>query len=110
MMARLDESLVQLQGFYVSDEEVLALAQRWAASCGAWLSPVERELIRYAREELEGAFPIARLYERFKGEISYRQLSKLGRRWEHNGWLTPPPSVTEARQVTDELWELSTAS
>ena len=34
MLARLDESLVELQGFYVSDEAVLALAQRWAASRG----------------------------------------------------------------------------
>jgi len=110
MMARLDESLLQLQGFYVSDEAVLALAQRWAASRGVWLAPIERALVRYARQELDGAFPLARLYEQFKGEISYRQLVKLGRRWEHNGWLSPPTSVVEARQVTDELWELATAS
>jgi len=110
MMARLDESLVQLQGFYVSDEEVLALAQGWAASQGALLSSVERALVRYAQEELDGAFPIGRLYEQFKGEISYRQLAKLGRRWEHNGWLASPASVVEARQVTDELWELATRS
>ena len=107
MMARLDESLVQLQGFYVSDEAVLALAQRWAASRGVWLAPVERALVRYAHKELHGAFPVGRLYEQFKGEISYRQLVKLARRWEHNGWLSPPASVVEARQVTDELWELA---
>jgi hypothetical protein len=107
MVARLDASLVQLQGFYVPDEAVLALAQRWAASRGVWLAPIERALVRYARQELGGAFPLARLYEQFKGEISYRQLAKLGRRWEHNGWLSPPASVVEARQVTDELWELA---
>ena len=108
MLARLDESLVELQGFWVSDEEVLALAGRWATS-GVQLSPVERELVRYARRELEGAFPVGRLYEQFKGDISYRQLVKLARRWEHNGWLSPPASVVEARQVTDELWELADA-
>ena len=107
MLARLDESLVELQGFYVSDEEVLALAGRWSASRGVWLSPVERELVAYARQELEGAFPVHRLYEQFKGDISYRQLAKLARRWEHNGWLSPPPSVVEARQVTDELCEMA---
>ena len=110
MMARLDESLVQLQGFYVSDEAVLALAQRWAASRGVSLSPVERELVVYARQELDGAFPVHRLYDQFKGEISYRQLAKLARRWEHNGWLSPPASVIEARQVTDELWELASVT
>ena len=107
MMARLDESLVELQGYYVPDEDVLALARRWAESCPALLSPVERELVLYARTELAGAFPVGRLYEQFKGRISYRQLVKLGRRWESNGWLAPPATVVEARQVTDELWELA---
>jgi hypothetical protein len=107
MMARLDESLVELQGFYVPDEAVLALARRWVEAHAIQLSPVERDLVRYAREELGGAFPIGRLYERFKGRISYRQLSKLGRRWEHTGWLSPPASVVEARRVTDELWALA---
>jgi hypothetical protein len=108
MMARLDESLVELQGFYVPDEAVLALGRRWAGPYATRLSPVERELVRYAHEELAGAFPIGRLYERFKGRISYRQLSKLGRRWEHAGWLSPPASVIEARRVTNELWDLAT--
>ena len=94
----------------MSDEAVLALAQRWAASRGVSLSPVERKLVVYARQELDGAFPVHRLYDQFKGEISYRQLAKLARRWEHNGWLSPPASVIEARQVTDELWELAAAT
>jgi hypothetical protein len=56
-------------------------------------------------EELGGAFPIGRLYEAFRGAISHRQLVKLGQRWEGAGWLTAPPSATEARQVTDGLRE-----
>jgi hypothetical protein len=110
MVARLDDSLVQLQGFYVPDEAVLALADRWAGSQGAQLTPVERALVRYAQRELDGAFPVARLYEQFKGDISYRQLAKLGRQWEHKGWLSPPPSAIEARQVTGELQELASTS
>jgi hypothetical protein len=110
MMARLDESLVQLQGFYVPDEAVLNLTQRWAKASGTELSPIERELVLYAREELGGAFPIGRLYERFKGRISRRQLVKLGRRWEGNGWLESPASVVDARRVTDELWEVAVRS
>lgn len=110
MMARLDGSLVELQGFHVSDEDALALARRWAGRRGPRLTSVERGLIAYAREELEGAFPIGRLYERFKGTISYRQLVKLGRRWENNGWLSPPTSVVSARRVTDKLWEIAQRS
>jgi hypothetical protein len=89
---------------------VLALAKRLGAQGGPRLSPVERELVVCAQEELAGAFPIQRLYERFRGQISYRQLVKLGRRWENVGWLTRPASVTEARQVTDELREIATRS
>ena len=64
----------------------------------------------YARDELDGAFPIGRLYEAFKGQISHRQLVKLGRRWENNGWLTAPSSVVNARQVTGELRAMAEAA
>jgi hypothetical protein len=110
MLARLDESMVQLQGFHVSDEDVLALARRLSAQSRPRLSPIERELVVCAQEELAGAFPIQRLYQRFRGQVSYRQLVKLGRRWENVGWLTRPASVTEARQVTDELREIAVRS
>ncbi|MBN1579326.1 MAG: DNA translocase FtsK [Anaerolineae bacterium] len=103
MVARMEGALVELQGFHVSDDAVLALTRRWAAANGATLLPIERELVLYAHEELDGAFPIKRLYEQFKGQISHRQLVKLGQRWEHNGWLSPPESVVDARRVTEEL-------
>jgi hypothetical protein len=103
MMARLDHSLTQLQGFLVNDEQVLALARRWAQANTPGLSPLERKLVAYALQELDGKFPIGRIYKRFKGQISHRQLVKLGQRWEHRGWLTPPASVVDARRVTDEL-------
>ena len=70
------------------------------------MTPVERDLVIYAAEELRGSFPIERLYRKFKGVISRRQLAKLGRRWESNGWLSPPASVVEARQVTDKLQKM----
>ena len=103
MVARLESALVEMQGFYVSDEAVLALTRRWAEANGATLLPIERELVIYAQEQLDGAFPIRGLYEQFKGQISHRQLVKLGQRWEHNGWLSPPASVVDARRVTEEL-------
>jgi hypothetical protein len=103
MVARLDSALTQLQGFFVTDEQVLALARRWAEADGPRLSPLERRLVTYALQELDGKFPIGRVYEHFKGQISHRQLVKLGQRWEHRGWLTAPASVVDARRVTDEL-------
>jgi hypothetical protein len=106
MVASLDHALTQLQAFYVSDEQVLALTQRWAQAGGPRLSPTERDLVAYALEMLDGRFPIGRLYRQFKGRISHRQLVKLGQRWEHRGWLSAPPSPTEARRVTEELERL----
>jgi DNA segregation ATPase FtsK/SpoIIIE-like protein len=103
MLARLDDALVQLQGFYVSDADVLGLACRWNAGHGPELSPTECALVRHALVELQGGFPIGRLYQTFKGRISHRQLVKLGQIWESRGWLTAPPSATEPRGVTEEL-------
>ncbi len=110
MMARLDGALVELQGFYVSDEAILALTRRWAEANGPTLLPTEQAMVLYAQRELGGAFPIKRIYRAFKGQISYRQLIKLGQRWEHNGWLSPPESVVDARRVTEELWRIALRS
>ena len=103
LMARLDESLIELQGFYVPDQQILALAHRWQRSEGPRLSPIERSLVLHAQQQLDGFFPIGKLYQRFKGQISHRKLVKLGQRWEQNGWLEPPASVVQGRRVTDEL-------
>jgi len=105
MLARLDGGLVELQGFYVPDEDVLALAEGWSGRHGVTLTPVERDLVLYAHRELGGAFPIRKLYARFRGTISYRQLVKLGRRWEAQGWLEPQASVVDARRVSARLLE-----
>ncbi len=104
-MARLDESLVELQGFFVSDEDVSALTQ--GKSLGPVLSPVEQEMVVYAQQELGGLFPIGKVYKQFKGNISHRQLVKLGRQWEHDGWLLAPQRATDARQVTSKLWQMA---
>jgi len=54
-------------------------------------------------EELDGAFTINRMYERFTDRISKRQLTALGQRWERRGWLTSPADAVSPRYVTDEL-------
>jgi len=110
MVARLDRALVQLQGYHVPDQEVLDFCRQWAGGGGITLTRLECELVRYARQELDGHFPIQRLYRRFKGDISYRQLVKLGRRFERAGLLLPQASATEARRVSDELARLALGS
>ena len=55
------------------------------------LSDFQARLVRYALEELEGAFVIKDLHQAFKQEISKRRLSALARAWEEKGWLSPAP-------------------
>jgi DNA segregation ATPase FtsK/SpoIIIE-like protein len=89
-------------GKFISEQVVVERP----ADDSAVLSEIERALVRYAVEELDGAFTINRLYERYQGDISRRQLVKLGRQWERRGWLTEPRHAADPRRVTDELFAL----
>jgi len=64
------------------------------------LSPLEKRLVAYAAEELEGYFTIKDLYTAFREEISRARLSKLAREWEASELLTEVPRrVTYALQA-----------
>ena len=60
----------------------------------------------HAVDELDGAFNIDRLADRFEGRISRNRLKRLARTWERRGWLTPA-QVGVSRQVTETLRALS---
>jgi len=65
-----------------------------------YLSPLERRLVAYAMEELEGYFTIKDLHAAFRDEISRARLSKLARDWESRELLTEiPRRVTYALQA-----------
>jgi hypothetical protein len=64
------------------------------------LSKVERQLVHYALEELDGRFIITRLHEAFKDDISRSRLRSLAQAWEMNDLLTEHPRrVTYALEV-----------
>jgi hypothetical protein len=67
------------------------------------LEQIERRLVRYALDHLDACFTINALADAFAGDISRRQLLKLGRQWEARGWLTTPAHASDPRRVTDEL-------
>jgi DNA segregation ATPase FtsK/SpoIIIE-like protein len=71
------------------------------------LSEVEQALVRYAVEELDGAFIINKLYEALGDRISKHALTKLGKRWQHRGWLSDPEHATAPRNVTGKLRSLA---
>ena len=64
------------------------------------LSPLEREMVRYALEELEGAFTVKELHRVFGDRVSRARLSKLAQNWEARELLTSRPRrVTYALRV-----------
>ena len=106
MVARLSDGLRVLQGYHVSDEEIAALATRLRGEKFSPLSPLERELVTYALDCLDGEFNINILAEAFQGRISRNALKALARRWERAGWLTERYAANQARRVTGELLAL----
>jgi hypothetical protein len=75
------------------------------------LSDVERALVRYAVEELGGAFKVRKLYEALGEQVSHRQINKRAKTWERRGLLIAPQRNERGhpigRQVTDELRRLA---
>ncbi|HEY66750.1 MAG: hypothetical protein DRI79_12465 [Chloroflexi bacterium] len=67
------------------------------------LSRLERRLVRYALDELEGYFNIKALHRAFRDEISRSRLSALAQTWEASELLTQRPRrVTYALRVLAE--------
>jgi hypothetical protein len=67
------------------------------------LSALERRLVHYAVDELEGQFTITALHKAFRGEISRSRLSALAQAWELGELLTKRPRrVTYALRVLAE--------
>ncbi len=67
------------------------------------LSPLERRLVRYAMDELEGYFNLRALHQAFRDKISRSRLSALARAWEAGELLTKRPRrVTYALRLLAE--------
>jgi len=109
MLARLDADLLELQGFLVSDAEILALVQRLGGGAVApRLEPIECDLVAYAVEHLDGGFKIGELARAFADDerTSAWRIRKLAERWEQEGLLTKPAHATAPRKVTPRLLSL----
>jgi hypothetical protein len=74
------------------------------------LTDLQRQMVQYAVQELDGAFPVGKLYERFKDQLSHRQVRKLAARWEREALLLPAASENEPRRVTEELCRMAGCS
>lgn len=102
-LAFLDGRWCEMQTLRVDEAVVERVVGQASPPPRRVLTEDEEALVRYALTELDGAFTISKLYDQFKGRISKRQLTALGRRWERRGWLTTPASRNEPREVSEEL-------
>jgi len=72
------------------------------------LQSVERTLVIYAFEHLEGKFIVNRLAQAFAGQgITHHQVQKIAEQFERRNWLTRPAHATDARRITSELARLA---
>lgn len=95
------------------DPSVIKAQMGGKAAPAEILSETEAALVRYAIDELDGAFTVNRLYDALGDDISRRQIVKLSKDWEARGWLTPPQRDDSGhpigRQVTPALATLANA-
>ncbi|MBN1979434.1 MAG: DNA translocase FtsK [Anaerolineae bacterium] len=110
-LAFVDGKWQTVQTLRVDREVAQALAGQVAALERAALGEVETDLVRYAVQNLGGAFVVNQLYEQFAGQISKRRLTTLAQQWESRGWLTAERRDAnghrQGRQVTLELLALA---
>ena len=95
-----------MQTYLVGEE----LKQTWRKDFkpSSPLTDLERRLVAYALEKMDGRFKVNQLARAFSGEgVTNYQVQKLAERFELRGWLTHPQHATDARRVTDELRSLA---
>jgi len=107
LIARLDRDLETFQGFYLADDRLDALTARLRTHPPQLLSDLERAMIRYTIEQLDGQFNTNMLWPAFRRHIGRDALLALARRWERIGWLIDQPGANAARRITKELQQLA---
>jgi hypothetical protein len=104
-------TLAGYQAFVLPDEQLLSLvghvAKQDLAPKSNQLSADEIALVDYAVHELSGAFTIGKLAKAFTGRIGQHAIRDLAARWEREGLLTTPATITDPRRVTPQLAALA---
>jgi hypothetical protein len=104
-----------LQGTYVPDEKLLAIAGKLRDGMPiperkviqAQLSPEHALLVRWAVENADGCFPVRTIWQNHKSVVSYSALRDLATSWERRGWLESDSDVTKARHITPHLQRMA---
>jgi DNA segregation ATPase FtsK/SpoIIIE-like protein len=100
------------QAFNLADGELLAVVSGIVGAdvgpAPMVLSDVERALVRHAVMDLDGGFVVGKLAAVFRDRgITHHQVRGIAERWERDGLLTAPASITAPRMVTGALATLA---
>jgi energy-coupling factor transporter ATP-binding protein EcfA2 len=111
LLVKIDHDPQELQGYTLSDDDLLAVARGLAgedATKPKRLPDSEATLVHYAVNTLGGFFVVNRLAAAFATEgVTSHKVKTLAQQWERRGLLTTPKHATDARRVTQALCELA---
>ncbi len=113
MLAKMGGPAHEVQGFYLADDKLQALTRSLArGGAGASnskfvLTAGQAALVRFAVQELGGAFIKNKLAARFAGQWTDYAIKVLAQDWERQGLLTTPANRADPRRVTPKLAELA---
>lgn len=102
MLAKLDGSPEQIQGFYLSDDDLLAITRGLSDSAPGptLLSDVERNLLIWAAAENGGALSLADIHAH--ADLGPRDARRLACKLEARGWLIKDPTADNRRVLTEQ--------
>jgi len=102
---RLKGQYLPLQTFYIPEGMEAGWLANMRVESASPLTEMEREMVQYAVDALDGAFKLREIAEKFS--ITYHRVQSVGSLWEQTGWLTRQVDKTSPRYVTPKLAEFA---
>jgi hypothetical protein len=113
MLARLDDGVQEMQGYYLADEELERIAGGVTGGQGALrqaqgaLTDAEVAMVSWALASGGGYLGLAEMHE--VGGLGEMEAKRLAQKWERRGWLEKDRSRGNKRRVTPALVDLCQA-
>lgn len=105
LLARIDGEPIELQGYYLADEDLAAIAGGLAGRPGGGLSLSDSEamLVAWAMDEGGGGGYLSLDDIQSVGGLGQKAAVRLAKAWERRGWLEKDPKHGNKRRVTEAL-------
>lgn len=98
---RFNGQYTPLQVYYVPEDLEASWLENSRPQVASPLNEVERNMVRYAIEKLDGQFKLREIAQEFG--VTTWKVRVTAEAWEQCGWLTPPADAVSSREVTQKL-------